>query len=352
MFVHFARDYLLHSWLYRVLMAVSVSTIALAAAGHAQEKAGSRQIDIDSLPSPVLLAGDADHAYRDPAVVYHDGLFHMFYTYNPPSDADGRVYWHVAVSTSPDLRNWTPPRTLTPKDQRKNFASPGGVVRNGDEWILCMQTYPIPGLRRGDPTRFGDATARLYVMRSRDLRSWTEPELLRVKGDAVPVEEMGRMIDPFLLRGPDGRWWCFYKQRGASRSWSRDLRTWTYDGRFPCGENVCIVPDGMEYVLFHSPPNGIGVKRSRDLRNWREEGLLLLGQEGWPWARGRLTAGFVLDLRRDPAVGKALVFFHGSRFPESEGGFYSHASIGFAWSDDLRNWDWVGRAKEESRRIR
>jgi hypothetical protein len=108
---------------------------------------------------------------------------------------------------------------------------------------------------------------------------------------------------------------------------------------------VCIVPDGKEYVLFHSPRNGIGVKRSRDLRDWREEGLLRLGQEGWPWAKGRLTAGFVLDLRREPAVGKAVMFFHGSRYPESEGGFYAHASIGFAWSDDLRSWDWVGRSK-------
>ena len=30
---------------------------------------------------------------------------------------------------------------------------------------------------------------------------------------------------------------------------------------------------------------------------------MTLGQENWPWARGRLTAGFVLDLRSGPAVG-------------------------------------------------
>jgi hypothetical protein len=343
MMIQFMCDSLLRGRLYPVSFVIAFSTLAAAGVGLAEQSGKPRRIDFEALSSPVLLAGDADHAYRDPAVMYHNGVFNMFYTYNPPSGPDGLVYWHVAVSTSRDLRRWTPPRPLTPPDQRKNFASPGNVVRCGDEWILCMQTYPVPGLHRGDPTRFGDATARLYIMRSRDLQSWSEPELLRVKGEDVPVEEMGRMIDPFLLRGPDDRWWCFYKQSGASRSWSRDLRTWTYDGRFPCGENVCIVPDGDEYVLFHSPRNGIGVKRSSDVRNWREDDLLLLGQEDWPWARGRLTAGFVLDLRRDPTVGKALLFFHASRYPESKGGFYTHASLGLAWSDDLRAWDWAGR---------
>jgi hypothetical protein len=324
-----------------LLLSAAVSLVVIAEIASAQEFSTSGRIDFSALQSPVVLPGDADHAYRDPAVVYLDGLFYMFYTYNPPSEADGLVYWQVAVSTSRDLRRWTPPQLLTPRDQRKNFASPGCVVRHDDEWILCMQTYPIPGLRRGDPTRYGDATARLYIMRSGDLQTWTEPELLRVKGPDVSVEDMGRMIDPFLLRGPDERWWCFYKQAGASRSWSHDLRTWTYDGRFPCGENVCIVRDRNEYLLFHSPHNGIGVKRSSDLRDWQDEQLLVLGQKNWPWAQGRLTAGFVLDLRSDPRVGKAVMFFHASRFPERNGGFYAHASIGLAWSDDLRTWVWA-----------
>ena len=43
----------------------------------------------------------------------------------------------------------------------------------------------------------------------------------------------------------------------------------------------------------------------------RDDGVLTLGQEGWPWAEERLTAGFILDLRDDPAVGRCLLFFHG-----------------------------------------
>jgi len=42
---------------------------------------------------------------------------------------------------------------------------------------------------------------------------------------------------------------------------------------------------------------------------------------------------------RDPRVGKALMFFHGSDFPEGDprGGFDNFASIGLAWSNDLKS---------------
>ena len=70
--------------------------------------------------------------------------------------------------------------------------------------------------------------------------------------------------------------------------------------------------------------------------------MLTLGQKDWPWARGRITAGFVLDARRVPGVRKYLMFFHGSDYPEEDprGGFDNFASIGLAWSKDLRRWDW------------
>ena len=103
-----------------------------------------------------------------------------------------------------------------------------------------------------------------------------------------------------------------------------------------------MIRDAEQYMMFHSPANGIGVKRSSDLTTWREESLLTLGQEQWSWAQGRLTAGFVLDLRLDSSLGKALMFFHGSAYPEKDprGGFDNFASLGIAWSDDLRTWHW------------
>ena len=155
------------------------------------------------------------------------------------------------------------------------------------------------------------------------------------------------MIDPYLFalstRTESGKWWCIYKQNGLSMSWSHDLETWNFAGSFPGAENPCVIVDRDEYVLFDSPKGGIGVKRSRDLRTWRDPGLPYSGAERLAMgAKVGSPRGFVLDLRHEPAVGKAIMFFHGSRYPEEDprSGFDSFASIGYAWSDDLEDWSW------------
>ena len=289
-----------------------------------------------AIPSPVLFRGDEHVAYRDPAVVFDQGTFHLFFTI-VTHDAKGTPFLQLAVSRSTDLLDWTPLEFLTPKDPRLNYSSPGNVVRFDNEWVLCCQTYPRP-----NGEKYGNATSRLFTMRSANLREWTPPSLLKVKGPDVAIEDMGRMIDPYLFPDKDdaGKWWCFYKQDGVSMSWSRDLENWTFAGRTDAGENSCVVVRDEQYVLFHSPENGIGVKRSPDLAHWKDEGVFHLGQKEWSWAAGRLTAGFVLDLRHDPRVGKFLLFFHGSGPEDERTMFDTHASIGLAWSDSLDTWEW------------
>lgn len=293
-------------------------------------------ISLETLPSPVLFRGNASLAYRDPAALYHEGIFHLFFTLVQTED-DGRVFLYLATSKSKDLLSWSTARILTPRDRRLNFSSPGNLIRDGGDWVICLQTYPRP-----NGEKYGDSSARIFTMRSADLETWSAPTLLKVKGPHVPESEMGRMIDPFLVEDKDnpGKWWCFYKQNGVSMSSSSDLENWTYFGSADAGENACVIVDDNDYVLFHSPENGIGLKRSRDLKQWRDEGVVFLGQKDWPWAQGRLTAGFALDLRAEPAVDKILLFFHGSG-PEDERTFFdNHASIGLAWSDDMKAWDW------------
>ena len=92
------------------------------------------------------------------------------------------------------------------------------------------------------------------------------------------------------------------------------------------------------------------MKRSPDLLRWRDEPTLLLGQKSWPWAQGRITAGFVLDLRRQTRIGKALMFFHGSDYKEADprGGFDNFASVGIAWSDDLKTWHWPAQTQGQA----
>ena len=305
------------------------------------------RVDLGALRSPVLLRGDETTAYRDPTAVYHDGVFYVYFTMVRTEEAD-RIYSYTACSQSANLQDWSPPRIITPKGQKLNYSSPGNVVCFGDQWIMCLQTYPRPDYLCGGRVRWADQTARIFLMRSNDLIQWSEPELLRVKGPDVAVENMGRMIDPYLIEDKDepGKWWCFYKQRGVSMSWSRDLKTWTYFGRTDSGENVCVLVGNDEYILIHSPRNGMGVKRSTDLRNWRDVGqVITLGQKQWPWAETRLTAGFVLDLRENPRVGRYLLFFHGGGAGEkrTQDNVDANCSLGIAWSDDLRTWHWPGK---------
>ena len=145
------------------------------------------RIDLSAIKSPIILEGNDRIAYRDPTCLYHNGLFRLFFTYITNTD-DGRHYWTVAYSKSPDLINWTTPRSITPRDQNLNFASPGNIVRFKDEWILCMQTYPTP-----NNEKYGNNDCRVWITRSRDLTNWSAPEMLMVKGPDVSVNEMGRL---------------------------------------------------------------------------------------------------------------------------------------------------------------
>lgn len=307
--------------------------------------AEAQKINLSKLKSPVLLHGDEKVAYRDPAVLFHNGTFHLFFTL-VETEQDGMIYMYTASSKSTDLTRWTSPVKLTEKNQNLNFSSPGNIIRFGNEWLLCLQTYPRPGCTSKLPIVYGNKAARLFIMRSKDLENWSAPEMLKVKGPEVAEADMGRMIDPYLLEDKDeqGKYWCFYKQNGVSRSFTRDFRSWTYSGHTESGENVCVLTSGNEYLLFHSPSNGIGIKKSADLGNWTDWGnLVTLGQSGWEWAKGRITAGVVVKLE-DNLEAKYLMFFHGSGpLTEKQGDFDKNASIGIAWSKDLINWEWPAK---------
>jgi len=301
--------------------------------------ATAQQFDFSQIPSPIIFKGNYKFAYRDPAVVYHDNEFHLFFTLVERS-ADGGMFLFTAHSRSTDLIHWSYPKIFTPCDRNLNYSSPGNIIKYNGEWIICLQTYPTP-----NKETWGNATSRIWIMRSKDLERWSEPELLKVKGNDVPVAEMGRMIDPYLLEDAQepGKWWCYYKQNGVSMSYSYDLKNWTYVGAANSGENVTVLYKNGEYILFHSPENGIGIKKSDSPSEWGEdEALITLGQKNWPWAQRRLTAATVIDLKDNPRFGKYIMFFHGSSEEGAQPFYNAHnnASLGIAWSTDLENWEW------------
>ncbi|SDL35301.1 glycoside hydrolase family protein [Kriegella aquimaris] len=300
---------------------------------------------LSDLRSPIIFKGNDSIAYRDPAILFHEDIFHLFYTLVKAEN--GLIYSYTASSKSKDLKHWSPAKIITAKNQNLNFCSPGNIIRFKDEWILSLQTYPRPGLGEKDKTRYGSADARVFIMRSKDLENWSAPELIKVKGADVKEADMGRMIDPYIVEDKDekGKWWCFYKQNGVSMSYTYDFENWTYCCHSESGENVTVLTENDEYLLFHSPHNGIGIKRSTNLEQWEDWGdLIVLGQQHWDWAKGRITAGTVINLTENAKFGKYLMFFHGSGpRTEQEGDFDKNASLGIAWSDDLLHWNWPGK---------
>ncbi len=289
---------------------------------------------IDSVKSSRLIYGDDTHAFRDPTVIHRDGIFHLYCTY-VVTEAPGDIYIYTIHTASSDLVHWTEPEKLTPRNKALNYSSPGNVVEFGGQYLMCLQTYP-----RENGEKYCNEKARVYTMASDDLVHWDEPRLIRVKGE-VPLEDMGCMIDPYFIYDPKTEMWnCFFKQDGVSRSVSADMEHWAYKGHTAGGENVSVIAKDGGYYLFHSPHNGIGVKYSTDLENWQDVGeLLTFGQADWEWARGRLTAGFVLPFEEDGET-LYLMFFHGTG-PEDESVIFdTNANIGLAWSRDLIHWEW------------
>jgi predicted GH43/DUF377 family glycosyl hydrolase len=304
-----------------------------------------QSINFSTPESSVLFKGDSVTAYRDPMVFLNEGTFYLYFTLTE-IEKNGKIYMYTAFSKSNNLKKWSPVMKLTPRNQALNYSSPGNIIHYKNEWLMCLQTYPRPDYTVAQMPKYGDASCRLFIMRSKDLEQWSKPELLFVKGDKVSEKDMGRMIDPFILKDESekGKWWIFYKQNGASRSYSYDLKHWIYKGHIPAGENISIIRRNQEYIMFHSPENGIGIKRSKDLVHWTDDAkVLTLGQQDWPWAKGRITAGFVLDMHTSSIKTgyRYLMFFHGSGPKgEKEGDFDKNASIAVVWSNDLVNWNW------------
>lgn len=275
----------------------------------------------------ILFHGNDRFAYRDPTCCEYNGTYYLFFTV---SEKDGRyMYNRIGMSKSKDLRAWSEPVLLTQKDYRLNYCSPGNVIERDGEFILCFNSYPMPFPFAERSA--ADETARLFTMRTRDFFHFTEPELLNPK-TGTPVEEIGRMIDPYILECGDG-YRVFFKQNGVSFSQSDDLERWEFLGNTGGGENVCVLKQGDGYLLIHSPQNGIAFSRSKDLSNWEESHCTTLGQNRWEWAEGRITAGFAMEAPERTGH-RYVMFFHGSRnvYPETHG----NASLAMVYTDDFK----------------
>jgi len=277
----------------------------------------------------IIFKGNETVAYRDPACYYFEGRYHLFFTLSIKKE--GYIYNHVATSQSCNLFDWTPPQIITETDKLKNYCSPGNVIKHNDEYLICITSYPmpVPFLE----CSYADNTARLYMIRTKDFKSFSAPEKIYAKGKKCRFENEGRMIDPFLFE-KDGEFLLFFKQNGISLSVSTDLENWEFRDSIPGGENTCILKKEENFLLIHSPNNGIGLKESTDLKTWEDKGVHTLEQQNWDWSSGRLTAGFAMESNGETKY-KYVLFFHGSKqesFPETHG----DATLACVFTDDFK----------------
>ncbi len=273
----------------------------------------------------VIFEQTRQYSYRDPAAYYENGTLYLFYTL--VENKENNQYFYVAMSQSNDFLHWSKPQILTEKDTDKNFSSPGNIIKHLGAYYLCLQTYP-----RKESQIYGNENSRVFTMKSTDLIHWEEPVLLKVKGE-IPEEEMGRMIDPYLLEDAD-RFICFFKQNGVSFSTSDDLIRWTFQGYTECGENVCVIKREDEYLIFNSPENGINILSTKDFKTFTSLTTLYLNQQNKPWAKDRITAGFVLELNTGCIPYRYAMFYHG----DNEDEYLFGATLAVAFSNNLEIW--------------
>ncbi len=272
----------------------------------------------------LIFEQTTEYSYRDPVAYIENGVIYLFFTLveNTPE----RQYFYVAMSQSTDFINWSKPRVLTEKDNLKNYSSPGNVIKYKGEYYLCVQTYP-----REDGQIYGNENSRIFMMKSKNLINWESPVLLKVKGD-ISESDMGRMIDPYILQDND-KFMCFFKQNGVSFSTSTDLINWKFQGFTECGENVCVLKNNDEYIIFNSPENGINIMTTKDFKSFNDLTTLYLNQQDKPWAKDRITAGFVLEVSSVSPYKYAMIY-HG----DNEDNYLFGASLAVAFSNDLCVW--------------
>lgn len=291
-------------------------------------------IDLEKLKNP-LIDKRPKAFLRDPAIIFHEGTLKCFHTTVEETTTGRRLY--LEMSESEDLREWRTTRLTT---SELNFSSPGNIVWDGKQWILCVQSYPInPG------ELWGNDNSRLWLMFSDDLTHWSEPEVIMKNGCACDWVNGPRQIDPYLVHH-DNEYYCFYKAEskyGAIKS--KDLKNWEElsphkpiishkdipDRR--AVENPCIIKDDAgRFMLFFSPcreNRGIGVAYSNDLVEWRD--FQYLDFPNLSWAKNGPTAPAVIDMRE--TTGYWIMMFHGETVSEGH-----DAALGIAWSKNLIDW--------------
>ncbi len=259
----------------------------------------------------------ASNWLSDPnGLVYHAGVWHMFYQYNPHGESWGHMAWGHA--TSPDLATWTEqPPALLEDDRHMIFsgsavvdtagaagfgagavvaAYTGAVMGDGQHQAQCLaysddgcvswQKYagnPVLDLGMADfrdPNLFWHAPTARWIMvvalshedcahlyASANLRDWTHLSTIGAFGPAVHIWECPALIE-LPVEGGGSRWLFKVDRLCAADGTGAVALTGTFDGSHfvpDCapdgGPQWLSIDDGRDFyaaIPWHAPRDAAG----------------------------------------------------------------------------------------------
>ena len=226
-------------------------------------------------PAPLFRDPIYDGA-ADPVVIWNDQekAWWMLYTQRRANvDAMNVAYCYgsaIAIASSKDNgHTWVYRGALDLEFEKgKNtFWAPDVVYNNGTYHMFVAY---IQGVRNN-----WGGSARLAHYTSKNMWDW--------KFEGFPQFSSENVIDPTLFQMPDKSWRVWYKDETRSShimmAESKDLFKWTYTTEAAIGGSSQEGPKVFRfkdwYWMITDEWRGMRVYRSKDLRNWLKQGLIL-----------------------------------------------------------------------------
>lgn len=291
-------------------------------------------IDWQKLSNPVLKH---DYwSYKDPCMVWKDGLFYLFFSVFSPGNRS-----QVMHLISEDLVTFSDPVFLWGEND-SGYCSPDIQFIDGMYYLTYQSWDPRPEQQKSH--------VKLWYSMSKDLVNWD----VKHRQIAANLNVDQRAIDPGIAKHRD-RWYCAWKQWQVpliATADSLDSDNWELLGRFADAadttENAQFFKvDGRWHVIYQSPNDGTKIYRMQgsgdsvdDWRHWEDEDVTLPRQEGFnDFSQG--GALFIADWREHD--GFFYTILH-ARYMESdpENPNMGHW-LGIARSTDLRTWEFPGQ---------
>ena len=312
--------------------------------------AAGATVDWSALTNPVLSYPDA--GAKDEAIVWAGGRWHMLFSYlTNDRTAPGGVRWHIATSTSTDLRHWSSAHPWPHQAGTAGVASPDVVRTPAGHFVVTYQSNPA-----------AHGQDKLYYRTSNNLEQFSAPHPLAPSVAPAPGD---RQIDAALAYTGHGVILGFKvgtvdadQHFEVARSASGSLAgPWTLIGR----PDISVYNDTIENYEFVFADNHWNLLATSNVLDqpwlfqldgnpatpsswlhWSAGRQLQVPAQPWDSGQGvtgteheQDNSAFLCDARA--AGGYYYLLYAGSNELTQFGG-WGHAAIGIARSTDLVHW--------------